>query len=301
MDFIQLECFLCVSKKLNFTEAANEISLSQSSVSKHIMRLEKELGVKLFNRNTKNVSLTIPGREFLDHAETLMDEYYNSLRKISAYKNLYSLNIGSIDHLRKVGLTTPIATFLEKFPHISINLEQSDTIRLVNLLLSCKIDLALIAHIIYPFSSHTNISDYYLDNYELHTIVEDEYYLSVNIDNPLSNRDTITWKDLDNEKLIILDNTFSLNTVIKNTLKHTKSHAKIVFESNHVDTLIGLVNDNFGVALLSKRVVEGNPNIVSISMINPIKRNTVLIAPNKDSRSNTCSKFIEHILDYCKE
>ncbi len=299
MDFLQLECFLSVVKNLNFTEAANSMFLSQSSISKHIINLEKELGVKLFKRNTRSVSLTIAGEEFHEHAVTLIDEYYKTLRKIRSYRNIYSLNVGSIDHLRKIGITTPIATFLEKFPHININLEQNDTLKLMNLLMCCKIDVALIAYIIYPFSNQTNISEYSLENYDLHTIVEDEYYLAVNSEHRLSKFECIDWTELNEEKLIILDNSFSSNKVIKETIRHSKSHVKIAFESKQVDTILGLINENFGVALLSKRVIIGNPNITTVRMKNPIKRNTVIIAPKKELRSDVCSQFINHILEFC--
>lgn len=299
MNFLQLECFLSVVKNLNFTEAANNMFLSQSSISKHIMSLEKELGIKLFKRNTRAVSLTIAGEEFREHAITLIEEYYITLRKINSYRNLYSLNVGSIDHLRKIGLTTPIATFLEKFPHININLEQNDTIKLMNLLMCCKIDVAIIAYIIYPFSDQTNISEYSFENYDLYTIIEDEYYLAVNSEHRLANRERVDWTELNGEKLIILDNSFSSNKVIKDTLKHSKAHVKIAFESKQVDTILGLINENFGVALLSKRVVIGNPNITTVSMKMPIKRNTVIIAPKKELRSEVCNCFINHILEFC--
>ncbi len=298
MDFLQLECFLSVVKSKSFTEAANDISLSQSSISKHIMRLEKELGVKLLNRNTRTVSLTVAGKDFLEHAERLMEEYHLALRNIHTYRDLYSLHVGSVDHLGKVGVTAPIAAFLEKFPHINITLEQDNTLRLMNLLLGCKVDVALIALIKYPFSEKTNISEFPLEEYEIHTLVEDEYYLAVNEDHRLAGRSRVPWSELNGEKLVILDNSFSSNAVIQDTLKRTGTHAKVAFEAQQVDTILGLINENFGISILSRRVVTESPHICAVSMEVPIERNTAIIAPKRELRSQVCSRFVDHILEF---
>ncbi len=297
MNFLQLEYFISIAKNKSFTEASNEVLLSQSSLSKHIAKLEKELGVKLFNRNTRNISLTLAGEELLQHAKILLDEYYNTLQKVQLYSNSHSINIGSIEHMSKVGLTTPIASFLDKFPSLDINIKQGDTICLMDMLISCKIDMAFIAHIIYPFLNSSNISNYSLENLNLFTLLEDEYYLIVNKNHKLASKTKIDWCELANEKLVILDNGYSLNTVIKTTLKYLNIPAKIAFESNQVDTILGLINENYGVSLLSKKVATGNGNLATLRINNPIRRNTAIVT-HKDVRSSTIQKFIEHILSY---
>lgn len=301
MNFLQLECFVSIAKNKSFTEAANEILLSQSSLSKHIVKLEIELGIKLFNRNTRNIALTIAGEEFLQHAKVLLDEYYNTLKKVQLYSNSYSINIGSIEHMSKVRLTAPIASFLDKFPSVDINIKQGDTICLMDMLISYKIDMAFIAHIIYPFldsSNISNISNYPLDNLDLYTLVEDEYYLVVNKNHKLASKTKIDWTELANEKLVILGSRYSLNTVIKTTLKYLNVPAKIVFESNQVDTILGLINENYGVSLLSKKVAMGNDNLTTLSIDNPIRRNTAIVIRKDTVSSGINKKFVEHILSY---
>ena len=69
MNTTQLECFLAVAEHLNFSRASEELKMTQPAVSHQIRTLEEELGVKLFMRTSKNVSLTSEGIRFLPDAD----------------------------------------------------------------------------------------------------------------------------------------------------------------------------------------------------------------------------------------
>ena len=71
MDLNQLNSFLAVARTLNFSEAARQNFLSQSTVSRYIGELEKELNVKLFLRSRRDVQLTREGSAFLSYAKEL--------------------------------------------------------------------------------------------------------------------------------------------------------------------------------------------------------------------------------------
>ena len=68
MEIRQVEYFLSIVKTGSFSEAADEHFISQSSLSKNIIALEKELGVSLFDRSKRKVFLTDAGEVFLEHA-----------------------------------------------------------------------------------------------------------------------------------------------------------------------------------------------------------------------------------------
>jgi hypothetical protein len=71
----QLNFFLALVKYEKYTTAANELYISQSSLSKQILNLERELGVKLFNRNTRNIELTSIGDQLVGGAQKIVSEY----------------------------------------------------------------------------------------------------------------------------------------------------------------------------------------------------------------------------------
>ena len=72
MNDIQIACFLAVSEHLNFTKAAEQLHITHPAVSQQIQSLEKELGVRLFQRTTRSVRLTEEGKMFVNDARQLM-------------------------------------------------------------------------------------------------------------------------------------------------------------------------------------------------------------------------------------
>ena len=72
MNTTQLECFLAVAQNLNFSKAAESVALTQPAVSHQIRSLEEELGVQLFTRTSKSVTLTRAGMQFIGDASAIL-------------------------------------------------------------------------------------------------------------------------------------------------------------------------------------------------------------------------------------
>ena len=87
MDFNQLNCFISVARTLNFSEAARQNFVSQSTVSRYISELEKEFGVKLFARNHRDVMLTNEGKVLLPYAVEITE----SFQKVKITSKLFTL------------------------------------------------------------------------------------------------------------------------------------------------------------------------------------------------------------------
>ena len=75
MDINQLRCFVAVGKELHFGRAAQSMEMMPASLSRFIRLLEEDLGVRLLNRSTRNVSLTAEGALFFDEAGKLIDQF----------------------------------------------------------------------------------------------------------------------------------------------------------------------------------------------------------------------------------
>ena len=84
MNTTQLECFLAVAEHLNFSRASEELKMTQPAVSHQIRTLEEELGVKLFMRTSKNVSLTSEGIRFLPDADLILKTALSAKARIAA-------------------------------------------------------------------------------------------------------------------------------------------------------------------------------------------------------------------------
>ncbi|MCL2201178.1 MAG: selenium metabolism-associated LysR family transcriptional regulator [Oscillospiraceae bacterium] len=170
MEIKQLEIFTSVARKLSFSKAADELYISQPTVSAQINSLEKSLGAQLLIRNTKGVSLTKTGEEFLSYAKKIL-----SLRD-QAKSCTGSKGRGATGAIDIIASTLPaqhllpeiIASFQKEWPNIIFRVEQSDSGKVVAEMNSFKYDFGMIG---------TKPDGERGDRFVCHTIFNDELVL----------------------------------------------------------------------------------------------------------------------------
>ena len=131
MEMKQLEIFVCVARNLNFSKAAEEMYISQPSVSAGISALEKAVSSQLLVRNTKGVSLTKTGIDFLAYAQKILALRDQAMHRLSGEDR--SAN-GAVDIIASTIpaqhlLPGMIASFQQQWPHIAFRVEQADSHR----------------------------------------------------------------------------------------------------------------------------------------------------------------------------
>jgi len=146
MEIKQLEIFACVAKRLSFSKAAEELFISQPTVSAQINALEKIIGAQLFVRNTKGVSLTKAGADFLIYAQkilTLRDQAVQSAgfsdKEASGAIDIISSTIPA-QHL----LPGIIADFQKQWPNVVFRVGQADSERVVSEMSGFKYDFGMV-------------------------------------------------------------------------------------------------------------------------------------------------------------
>jgi len=125
MDIKRLEYFVSVADIKNFTKAAEKHCIAQTAMSRHILNLESELGVVLFLRNSRSVSLTPAGEMFYHDARKLVKLYYLAVEKVrNASVNITgTISIGFGPHEKPL-LREYVKVFKKRFPNISIMVSQ---------------------------------------------------------------------------------------------------------------------------------------------------------------------------------
>lgn len=123
MEIEQLRTFLVLAGTKNFTRTANQIFVAQSTITNRISELEKEIGVSLFSRTNRNVSLTPEGEHFRIYAEKVVELTDNSLSELSSlhkYKN--QLRIGASDSIYEGHLAPIILKYQQNHPNDSLKI-----------------------------------------------------------------------------------------------------------------------------------------------------------------------------------
>ena len=123
MELWQLNTFRVVAEKLHFTRASEELNLTQSAVSYQIKSLEKELGVKLFNRNKRKISLTSQGQKVLKYANKMLQQIDKMKREIKENRETLSGEIKIVASTRS--LSSPFPKIKKAFQKIYEDAELS--------------------------------------------------------------------------------------------------------------------------------------------------------------------------------
>lgn len=120
MNTQQLESFIQVAENLNFARAAEVLNVTQSAVSRQINSLETELGTKLFNRSTRNVSLTPAGISFLDDAKDVLTKLQMASLKVHNHEksNVQIISIACSNEANLIHLSGPLSICRQQMPEL---------------------------------------------------------------------------------------------------------------------------------------------------------------------------------------
>ena len=129
MEIRQLKYFLILAKYQNFTKAAQELYISQPTLSQQISVLENSLGCNLFHRSTRMVTLTAAGNALLPKAEQLIAYYNQCLNELSIYRTATkgTINLSTLSHAETTFLFDFLHLFHLKYPDIKINIQSANS------------------------------------------------------------------------------------------------------------------------------------------------------------------------------
>ncbi len=146
MDLRQLRQFVAVAEELHFGRAAERLNMTQPPLSQSIQLLEKELGLKLFERTKRNVRLTSLGEQWLIHARRVLDEATalpGTARKL-ARGELGRLRVSFVSTADYSVLPAIISHFQASYPHVEVSLQEATSDLQIDILLRDEVDVGLV-------------------------------------------------------------------------------------------------------------------------------------------------------------
>ncbi len=124
MELRHLRYFVAVADALNFTKAAQHLRVAQPALSRQIQQLEAEVGVRLFERNRRSVSLTEPGVAFLKQARSILDQSAQAIRAAQEQGQVIrgKLTVGYVWGLFHSQVPMLLANFRREYPDVTVDL-----------------------------------------------------------------------------------------------------------------------------------------------------------------------------------
>ncbi len=265
MDIQQLVNFQVLARVANVTKAAQELSLTQSALSKSIARLEEEMGVPLFSRNQRGVALNPFGKEFLAHAERMIQEMENAHKKINEMVDPAKgvISIGFIPTLRPIFIPNLIRIFLEEAPNVQFKLTQGATLKVIQQLVAGEVDLV--------FSSSQST----IQRIKTYPLIREKLMLIVPKSHRFANRKDIRLEEIADEAFVHYQADLTLRSVIDNFCKEAGFLPKVAIEGSEDEIIAGLVEANCGVAIIPQTSNLDKKNVSVLSITEPICERTI--------------------------
>ena len=262
MDIWQLRYFISVAEHLSFTEAAKELYVGQSTLSKQIADLEKELGVQLFTRNKRSVRLTTAGTVLHNEAQVILAKIDEAIQKVRQTASGYdgTLKIGIMGTSEKLLIPRLVRTFHGRYPNIDVSVERYSW-RLINETLNNgNIDIG--------FTLALGLEG--VSGLQSEPMYRFPRCVVLPADHPLANEQAIKFATLANESFLITSR--SVNPAVYNDFHCLCANhgftPKIVSQPDLLETLLLLVEAGVGITVLSHHI-EGflSPKLRLVELI----------------------------------
>lgn len=246
MTIDQLIYFLTIEKHRSFSLAAEDLCLSQSSLSKQIKKLESELNCPLFERCTRSVQLTPAGITFQKYAQKLVIDYHQMKLELSTFSTQRpKLSIGYIPVITQYNITTLIGRFKQATPDLQLEFQEGEHKDILDLLLNHKIEFAFL---------RGELLDETLFN--LTPLTEDELVLIVPKNHPLAKKKYVSLTEVKNESFISLGPNSGVYTLFLKACERYSFTPHISCFNSRIENIIGLVSAGMGISPLMRRSVE---------------------------------------------
>ena len=259
MEINYLREFVVLAQTGNFMEAADRLYSSQSTLSKHIKSIESELGVPLFDRTTRKVSISKFGQLLLPYAKQiaeLQDKYTAILQSsLETYREI--LTLGSIPALEQYHITDVLANFKKSRPQSTINVVQAVLEEMKEVLRQKKCELAFIR------DTGEVDDDLVKIPYAVDTMVA---VLPTN--HPLAKQETIPLQMLADEDFLLTPKQTVLYRLCIRACEQCGFEPKIAYTDHNLGNLFDLVIKGMGVALVMKQLAlySASPEIAIVDI-----------------------------------
>lgn len=237
----QLQYFIAVAEQGSVTRAAQNLSISQSSVTEAIKELEGYLGVELFERHPRGLSITHNGHQFLRHATKILATVSDARNAFSETKENTGgkLNIGVTSLVAGYVLSDLLARYRRACPGVEVSAIEDNGSYLEHLLIGGELDVAVMVI--------SNLRDRLALQAEI--LETSPYRLWLPMGHPLVSADIISSADIAREPLIML----TIDEIEENTgklLSALGARPHVAFRTRSVEAVRSLVATGAGVALL---------------------------------------------------
>ena len=293
IDFRHLETFCRVADLKSFSRAADDLFLTQPTISGHILSLEHSLSLRLFDRTGREVRLTKAGEVFLRYASKILSSRKDLLNALSEYSQGIrgELSMGASTTPGEYLLPKLMGHFKKEHPHFTLSLKIADTKEVAQLVLEGDVEYGMIG-------GKLNHNFLHYEKYE-----EDEIIVVAPSGHPLTKKKKADLTDLLKEPWIIREEGSGTQMAVEKGLRKKGKSLKqfnVVMEMGSTSAVKEGVKAGLGLAFISKRAVEeelkqGLFSRIHVEGIDPISRQLYIVSHRGRTLSPIGMEFLRFL------
>jgi DNA-binding transcriptional LysR family regulator len=277
----------------SFSKAADDLFLTQPTVSGHILSLEQSLSLRLFDRANREVRLTKSGKVFREYASKILSLRRNMLQVLSEFSQGIrgELSLGSSTIPGEYLLPKLIGDFRKTHPSFVISLKIADTKEVIQYVLQDQVEFGLIG-------AKLNHPSLHYEKYE-----EDQIIVVAPSEHPLTRKKRVGLDELLKEPWIIREEGSGTQVAVERALKskgRTLKQFNVIMEMGSTSSVKEGVRAGLGLAFISRRAIEGEIrqgffSQVDVEGLEPLCRQIYLVSHRRRTLSPMATKFLRFL------
>lgn len=294
MDIKKLHYFIAVAEELHFNRAAEKLNMTQPPLSQQIQALEEELGVKLLERNKRQVRMTAAGAVFLEEAKLILSQLERSIQttQLVSQGMIGNLNLAFVDSAAGGILIDVIKRFREKFPQIKLTLSEQTSSQQWQALESGTIHMAFLRSI--APAMHIGYKE----------ITSESLVIVLPEHHPLAKLTSVSVSSLAKEPFIVSPRRqgAAFHDLILRFCAQHDVYPNIMQEAIQMYTIVNLVAANLGIAIVPSSVaVFQRSGVVFRPFVEPTPAVPLYAAWRNDSNKEVLAAFIKTMDEVCSK
>lgn len=289
-ELLDLKAFVSVAELGSFVRSAKALNLSQPALSRRIQKLEESLGAPLLERSTRQVHLTMVGRDFLPKVRRLIDEFETSVLAIQdlGARSSGVVSLAAVPTAVFYFLPRAIGRFAAVYPRIRVRILDIGANEGLEAVARGEADFG----INFIGASYAEI--------EFQKLVEDPFVLACRHDHPLAARKHVSWAELASHRVITVGRNSGNRALIDNALARHGLQLNWAYEVSHLSGSLGLVEAGLGIAVLPRLATPAadHPIIRTVRLADPEVSRTIGIVRRRGATlSPHANQFLRILLE----
>ena len=249
MELHQLRYFCAVAETGSFSRAAEQSHIAQPSLSQQILKLEDELGARLFDRLGRSVRLTDLGKTFLPRARAVLRELEAARGDVVERKDSVAgpLSVGVIPTIAPYYLPPHLTSFTRQFPQARLTVVEEITPVLLDRLRASTVDVAILA---LPIRGH---------EFDTFPLLTERLFAALPRKHAFARRNSLSLKDLRKEPFLLLRDGHCFRDTAVAACDRARLNPQVIFESGQFSSILSMVATGMGVSIVPEMAIEKNP------------------------------------------